>query len=154
MWKRTFSIIIFSLLSLQSNSQVIIERLNSIKANKNFDYELRGAIDGKMNLFVLRVNPDSAENFVVFIRTQKVLDAFYRYLACFRYRCFKDDQPIFFQGQGALNYDYSTKIYMDNKGNHYFSRKNLIGLLKSMDRNKKKLKLPKSFRKRKKYFFL
>jgi hypothetical protein len=43
---------------------------------------------------------------------------------------------------------------MDNKGNHYFSRRNLIGLLKSMDRNKKKLKLPKSFRKRKKYFFL
>jgi hypothetical protein len=107
-----------------------------------------------MNLFVLRVSPDSAENFVVFIRTQKVLDAFYRYLLCFRYRCFKDDQPIFFQGQGALSYDYASKVYTDNKGNHYFSRKSLIGLLKSMDRNKKKLKLPKSFRKRKKYFFL
>ena len=103
-----------------------MERLNSVKANKNFDYELRGAINGRMNLFVLRVSPDSAENFVVFIRTQKVLDAFYRYLLCFRYRCFKDDQPIFFQGQGALSYDYASKVYTDNKGNHYFSRKSLM----------------------------
>jgi hypothetical protein len=153
MLKKIFSLLLLSCLSHQICSQVIMERLSSVKANNNFDFEIRGSLDGKMDLFVLRVNPDSAENFVVFIRTQKVLDAFYRYLLCFRYRCFKDDQPIFFQGQRALMYDYPTKIYTDSRGNQYFSRKNLIGLLKTMDKNKKILALPKKFRKRKKYFF-
>ena len=133
MLKKIFSLLLLSCLSHQISSQVIMESLSSVKANNNFDFEIRGSLDRKMDLFVLRVNPDSAENFVVFIRTQKVLDAFYNYLLCFRYRCFKDDQPIFFQGQEALMYDYPTKIYMDSKGNQYFSRRNLIGLLKTMD---------------------
>jgi len=154
MLRKIFSVAVLCCLSLQVNSQIILERLTSFKANDNFDYEIRGSLSGKMDLFVLRITPDSADAFVVFIRTQKVLNAFYRYLTCFRRRCFKDDQPIFFQGQGALIYDYSSKAYLDQSGNYYFSRRKLLDFLKSMDKNKKKLLLPKKFRKRKKYFFL
>jgi hypothetical protein len=71
MLKKIFSLLLLCCLSHQISSQVIMERLSSVKANDNFDFEIRGSLDGKMDLFVLRVNPDSAENFVVFIRTQK-----------------------------------------------------------------------------------